>query len=106
MDKRQGPSGPGPMEPQGNGCDHGGNCGCMGHMHGCHGGRHHLVKIILKLFIVIIIFWCGFKLGEITGSIRAEYGRGNSFGMMNRYNNYSNNLPNSNGGTSTPAPAQ
>lgn len=76
-----------------------------GHEH-CHGGKHHLVKMILKLVIIILIFWCGFKLGEITGSIR--YGRGmenrNDFRMMQGYN-YSNNIPNTNG-VVVPTPAK
>ncbi len=63
----------------------GGNCGGMG-MHGCHGGKYHLMKVILKLVILIIVFWCGLKLGEMTGFVRAEYGRGtmtrSDFGMM------------------------
>jgi len=81
-----------------------GKCDCggkMGHMHGCC-GKHHLVKIILKLIIVIIIFWCGFKLGMITGSIRGGEVRGNYGVMRGVYN-----LPN-NGGTVAPTltPAQ
>jgi len=71
-------------------CCAGGSCGGMSSMSGCgcHGGKHHLIKIILKLIIVIIIFSCGFKLGVITGSIRAGYGHGiiggNNSGMMYR----------------------
>ena len=95
-----------------NGCKsscQGGTCGEMHSMSGCggcHGGKHHLKKMILKLIIVILIFWCGFKLGEITGSIRAEIGqtRGTSgWGMMRGYSNYSNNLPNTNGAVIVPA---
>ncbi len=77
--------------------------------HGCHGGKRHLVRMILKLIIVIIIFWCGFKLGEISGSIRAEYGhktfeRGD-FGMMRGGNyGYFQNPSDVNGGVETPAP--
>ena len=41
----------------------GGNCGGMG-MHGCHGGKYHLMKVILKLVILIIVFWCGLKAGR------------------------------------------
>jgi len=63
-----------------------GGMGCMHGMHGCCGRKRHLLKIILKIVIVIIIFSCGFKLGEMTGIIRAEYGRVNNFGMM-RYTN-------------------
>ena len=75
-----------------------GKCGCggpMGHMHG-HGKRC-LVKMILKIVIVILIFWCGFKLGAITGSIRAVEGHG--YGMMR--GGY--NLPT---GGAVPVPAQ
>jgi hypothetical protein len=53
-----------------------GGCGMKMGGCGCHGGKHCLIKMILKLIIVILIFWCGFKLGSITGAIRAEYGRG------------------------------
>ncbi len=85
-----------------------GKCCCGMHGgHGFYGGKHHLVKIILKLFIIIIIFWCGFRLGEITGSIRGAYGRGmmnrNDYGMMRGYDYYNNIPSNANGGT-TPAP--
>jgi hypothetical protein len=57
------------------GCGMGG-CG-MGHMGGCgcYGGKHHLLRVVLKILIVILIFWCGFRLGELTGTIRGEYGR-------------------------------
>jgi hypothetical protein len=68
---------------------------------GCHGGKCHLVKIILKIIIVILIFWSGFKLGVITGAIREEYGRGGYGGGMMR--GYYNNPP-VNG--TIPAPAQ
>ncbi len=83
--------------------------GPMGY-HGCHGGKHHLIKIILKIIIVILIFWCGFKLGNITGSIRGEYGHGNRGGvqMMRGYNNFNNIIPpNANTGTqTTPTPVK
>ncbi|MFZ2205374.1 MAG: hypothetical protein WAV23_02185 [Minisyncoccia bacterium] len=77
---------------------HGGTCGgtqMMGECYG-HGGKHGLKKMILMLIIVVLIFWCGFKLGEITGSIRTEFGGGMMFGnsygsgMMRGYSNYSN----------------
>jgi hypothetical protein len=74
-----------------------GKCGCGGHMHG-H-GKHCLVKMILKIVIIILIFWCGFKLGAITGSIRA--GEGHGYEMMR--GGY--NMPNS-GGATVPVPAQ
>ena len=49
-------------------------CGCAGACH-CHGGVFHLMKVILKIFIMILIFWAGFKLGQESGFIRASYGR-------------------------------
>jgi hypothetical protein len=68
----------------------GGNC-CGMHMHGYHDGKFHLVKMLLKLIIVMIIFFFGFKLGMLTGFINAEYGRdmtgfGGGWGMMRGYN--------------------
>ena len=75
-------------------------CGGMGHMHGCHGGRHCLVKMILKIVIVILIFWCGFKLGEMTGIIRSGYGHNDFKMMQGRFDNLPNNL-----GGSVPTPA-
>ncbi len=55
--------------------------GCKGGMRGCCGGKFCLIKIILKIIIVVLIFGCGFKLGEIVGSVRGEGVRSN-FGMM------------------------
>jgi hypothetical protein len=75
------------------------SCG-MHSMCGCHGGKHYLIKLILEIIIVILIFWCGFKLGEIVGSIGSGHGmqRG-GYGMM--MNGYSNNMMN-NGMGATP----
>ena len=73
------------------------NCGCSGGMmHGFHGHKHHLIKMILKLIILGIIFCYAFKLGEINGSLESgrSYGgremmRGGNYGygMMGVYNN-------------------
>lgn len=105
MDKKEG----------GNVCENccsGGNCGHGMGMHGCcHGGKHHLLKVILKLVIIMLVFFFGFKIGVMTGYLQAGYGggafEGNGFGMMRGYNYY-NNLPNANGGVGVPAqiPAQ
>ena len=92
-------------------CGHSGCCGSMCDMHGCHGGRRHLIKMILKIVVIILIFWCGFKLGEMTGFFRAQYGGGNrelggSFGMMRGgWNDYYNNTPTTVAPT-TPVPAK
>jgi hypothetical protein len=55
----------------------------------------------LKLVIVIIIFWCGFQLGQMTGFIKASEN-----GIMHT-RTYSNNMaPNINAGATTLTPAQ
>ena len=90
--------------------NNGGACCGMHSMmmgHGCCGGRRHLVKIILKIVIVVLIFWCGFKLGEISGSIRTEYGgyRMGGFKMMQGgWNGYYDNTPISNPSAGTQLP--
>ena len=79
---------------------------CMMGGHGCCEGRHHLVKIILKIVIIILIFWCGFRLGEITGYLRAS-GYGNeraNYKMMRGYDYYNNSGVNDN--TQDPASVQ
>ena len=91
------------------------NGGCCCYMHrGCH-GRHHLLRVILKILIVIIIFSCGYKLGQMTGFIRAEYGGQyghqdfGGFGMMgDRGYYFSNNAPTTitPATPTTPAPAK
>ena len=85
--------------------DHSACCGGIGHMQGCHGGKCHLVKMILKIIIVILVFFFGFKIGVMTGYLQAGYGRGvigeNNFGMMRGFNYYNNPL--NNGGTQVPA---
>jgi hypothetical protein len=81
-------------------CTCGGSMG-MGCMHGFHHhGKYGLMRMILKIVIVILIFWCGFKLGNIVGYVRAESGRGammqrdfnnGGYGMM--HGGYSNISP-------------
>ena len=75
--------------------------GAMGYRHGCH-GRHHLVKIILKLVILIIVFWCGYHLGMMTGFLKAEYGRGMMTRDMSGYGTMRGGYL---GGASTVSPA-
>ncbi len=71
-------------------------CGGMCGNHGCHGGHYHLLKMVLKIAIVIIIFSCGFRLGEMTGFIKANGGYGeynkSGYGMM-RGGSYFNYAP-------------
>ena len=94
------------------GCGHscaGGSCGGM-QMHGCHGGRHYLLKVILKLIILALIFMFGFSLGQMTGFIKAgdtrEIMRDGNYGegMIRGYSNYSGQtVPPT---TATPTPAR
>jgi len=100
----------------GSGCGCGTGCGCGMHgmhghgCHGFHGGRHGFFRIIIKLLIIIIIFSAGFKLGEMSGFFKAQYGYGferGGFGMMGRYNYDNSNavtLPSN--GITTPVPAK
>jgi hypothetical protein len=66
-------------------------CGGMSSMSacgmGCHVGKHHLMKKVIKIFIVILIFWCGFRMGSMVGFIKANY----RIGMMDGYYSYDNN---------------
>ena len=72
----------------------------MGCMHGCHHhGKYGLVRMILKIVIVILIFWCGFRLGNIVGSVRGAGYERNSFGMMRT--NFSQGIPVTNPSTPT-----
>lgn len=71
-------------------CDSCSGCG-MQKMDGCCHGKHYHKKMIMKLLVVIIIFACGFKLGELTGMLHSQYGYGmmrggDSFRMMRGYN--------------------
>jgi hypothetical protein len=64
-------------------------------MYGWNGGGHHVLRMILKLILIALIFTIGFKLGLMTGYIRAGYGYGmggvgNNWGMMR---GYPTNLP-------------
>ena len=95
-------------------CGHncaGGSCSCGMHGgHGCHGGKFRVVRLILKLILIALIFMFGFSLGQMTGFIKAGYGRGitggeNNYGYgMMRGNGYyfSQNVPQ---GPTLPAPA-
>lgn len=87
------------MEKKVCGCEGGCSCGVMHGMGVCHyHGKNHLIKIILKLVIVMLIFGFGFKLGEISGSIRGFHGgrgmmdRDGGYRMMQGYGNLDNTL--------------
>jgi hypothetical protein len=80
-------------------------------MYGWHGGGHHVLRMILKLILVALIFTIGFKLGVMTGYIRAGYGygmggAGNNWGMMRGFNgvNPGNMMQNGQGALPVPAP--
>ncbi len=44
---------------------HGGMCG------GC--GKHHFLRIVLKLIVLALVFWAGVKIGELKGYYEAGY---------------------------------
>ena len=67
--------GPGSMNHQGP-MDHSHYCGYCG-MWGMHGGhRHGLLRLLLGLFILLMVFWLGMKLGEFKGEFSGmgDYG--------------------------------
>ena len=59
-----------------------------GHPEGCRCGmcygRHHWGYILIKIILVIFIFWCGVQFGELKGMLGQGYGYPNE-GMMGRY---------------------
>jgi hypothetical protein len=59
-------------------------CGAGGAMKGCMGSRccghgygkmrlFYLLRILVTLIILIIVFWCGFRLGTLRGSFTRGY---------------------------------
>ena len=66
--------------------EHGEECEC-----GCHKGmcgmrgHHHWGHIIVKLFIVLFIFWAGMQFGELKATVDNITG-----GMGNHHAYYSN----------------
>jgi len=86
-------------------CKSGGSCyGMSMGGHGCHGKKYCLLKMVLKIVIIILIFWTGFKLGEMTGFIKANLGSGtgNNGSWMMRGLNYPNKALNQNNGVIPP----
>lgn len=58
-------------------CSHYGPCGWG---HGGRWGHRHLVGVLIGIIILIVVFWCGFRLGELMSYVRGgSYGR---YGMM------------------------
>ena len=56
-------------------------CGvCHGNaMLGCACGRRHWVRILIKVVIIVFVFWAGVQFGELKGMLRGEYYR---YGMI------------------------
>lgn len=53
-------------------------CGACGHRHGGH--------LIIKILVVLFVFWLGVQVGEIKSILRAGYtGGGYGYGMMTPY---------------------
>lgn len=45
------------------------DCDTCGHRHHHH---HPILRMVLTIFIVILVFWCGLKIGELKGFIIAN----------------------------------
>lgn len=51
-------------------------------------GRHHFLRVILGIVILVLVFWCGFRLGALVGVYGGWYS-GHMFpGMMWRGGSY------------------
>ncbi len=61
-----------------------GSCSC-GHGYGKM-RLFFLVRVLITLIILIIVFWCGFRLGVLQGSFGREYS-GRSMMMYGGYGN-------------------
>lgn len=48
--------------------------------HGRH-GMFGLIRLILRIILLIIVFWAGFRLGEIKGIFYGDSEFGGSFSM-------------------------
>ena len=60
--------------------DHGEDCecsSCSGNTckggHCCAGGHSHLVRVLIKIAILVIIFWVGVKIGEFKSYMEGRY---------------------------------
>lgn|GEM_PF-1979240 len=74
----------------GEGC----TCGCQNGMCGCHGGmcgglwgHYHWGHMIIKLFIVLFIFWAGMQFGELKAAVDNFEGGGMGYGHSSYYLN-------------------
>ncbi|MDE1919568.1 MAG: hypothetical protein KGH56_02595 [Patescibacteria group bacterium] len=57
-----------------------GGCGGCGHGMGCH-GHARWARILVKVLVMLFVFWAGIQLGELKGILYAEYGN-YGYGMM------------------------
>ena len=53
------------MDKEHEGCE----CGCHGGVCGGMWGHHHWGHMIIKLFIVLFIFWAGVQFGELKAAV-------------------------------------
>ena len=60
-------------------------CGgmCKGMCGGGHG--HHALVWVIKIVILVVIFWLGVKIGEIKGALEGGYFRGSRMMMQYGY---------------------
>ncbi|MCX6712700.1 MAG: hypothetical protein NTY66_00645 [Candidatus Vogelbacteria bacterium] len=50
-------------------------CGCGGRAWACQQSCV-LTRWILGLVIIVLVFWCGLKVGELKNELRGNFGRG------------------------------
>ncbi len=69
-------------------------CREMHHWHG-YCGKYHGARVLLKIALVVIIFWLGFTFGRMVGFLGGNYGYhmygGPGYDMMRGYRIYNNN---------------
>jgi hypothetical protein len=47
--------------------------------------QHHVLHIVVKIFIALFIFWCGIQFGEVRSMLRAASYGTYGYGMMGAY---------------------
>jgi len=67
----------------GEGCE----CGCHGGACGGMWGHHHWGHMLIKLFIVLFIFWAGVQFGELKAAVDSFTAGGMGYGHNAYYLN-------------------
>ena len=63
-----------------------GSCGCKcGSMMGMGGHKHHILRKILMLILLVIVFNLGMRMGELKGLLQSQNNSYHRGGMMMNY---------------------